>query len=215
MPSRVEVIMRAAALVLFVGLSLDPVHADNPGEDEVAKWGGPELARLEMLVGRWRVTEIHFDAKGEKLATVKGIETTEWILDRHAVRREYNTGPDAAMYRAVGILTWNAAASVYEGIWFDNRSTTGPTRTQGEWRDRDSTMTFTVESLAADGSPVRYEVVEQFVEDKQRIATTYLLDGTRPVKLLEVKYERAPACPSRMRVVDELHRPRKDKRKDD
>ncbi len=215
MSRHVKAVICSIILAALVGFSAKPVHAEDPDEQEVMRWGGREFARLEMFVGHWRVTETHFDAKGEARATVKGAEKIEWMLDHHAIRREYNTGPDAAMFRAFGILTWNAATGMYEGVWFDNCSTNGPTQTKGEWRDNDSTMTFTVEARSADGSPVHYKVVERFIEDKQRVATTYSIHGSELVKWLEVKYERAPACPSRLRVVDELHRPRREERKDD
>jgi hypothetical protein len=76
-------------------------------------------------------------------------------------------------------------------------------------------MTFTVEARNTDGSPVQYKVVDQFIEDKQRVATTYSVDGSELTKRLEVRYERAPACPSRLRTLDELHHPRREKRRDD
>lgn len=204
MSSHTAVIGRIVTLAVLIGLNVQPSHAANrggQGTEEVE----PEFARLEKLVGRWKVTESHFDSKGEKVAIVKGTEIIEWILDHHAIRREYNSGPDAAMFRAFGILTWNAATDAYEGVWFDNRSTNGPTRTRGQWSDGDNTLTFTVESLDSNGSPLRFELVERYIEDTQRIATTYSLEGDKRIKRLEVNYERGPACPGRIRMVDELH----------
>ena len=207
-------------LPILTGIALQHVeagqqatpHRRQPAAQDAAKVAGPELARLEMFVGRWKVTETHLDAQGKIVATVKGTEKIEWILDHHTIRREYTTAAGADAFRAIGLLTWNTAESVYEGVWFDNRSTRGPITVKGEWHDENGTMEFTLQSLAPDGSPLRYKVVERFTEEKKRLATTYLVDGGELVKRLEVKYERAVACPSRLRVVDEVHRrPRKER----
>ena len=72
-----------------------------------------------------------------------------------------------------------------------------------------------MDSLDPDGAPLRYELVERFVEDRQRIATTYALEDHRRVKRLEVNYERTVPCPGRIRTVDELSRPREPIEKDD
>jgi hypothetical protein len=207
-------------LTIMTGIALQHVEAGQqatsqgpePAAQDAAKVAGPELARLEMFVGRWKVTETHLDAEGRIVATVKGTEKTEWILDHHAIRREYTTAAGVTAFRAIGLLTWNTAERAYEGVWFDNRSTRGPVTVRGKWQDENGTIEFTLQSTAPDGSPLRYKVVERFTEDKTRLATTFLVDGAEFVKRLEVKYERAAACPSRLRVVDEVHRrPRKER----
>ena len=223
MSTHVQIGISTLVLTVMTGIVLQhaeaaqqaTTHRRKPAAQEAAKVAGPELARLEMLVGRWKVTETHLDAQGKVVATVKGTEKIEWILDHHAIRREYTTVAGATAYHAIGLLTWNTAERAYEGVWFDNRSTRGPIAVKGEWQDENGTMEFILQSLAPDGSPVRYQVVERFTEDKERLATTYLVDGAELVKRLEVKSERTVACPSRLRVVDEVHsRPRKEREDD-
>ena len=68
----------------------------------------PQLARLAAFVGPWAVTETHFDVRGDVVATVKGTEEITWVLDRHAIRRVYQSRAEASHYRAIGMLTWNA-----------------------------------------------------------------------------------------------------------
>ena len=185
------------------------------GSTAVASTGGnrsgggniiPHLARLKMYVAEWRVMEHHFNARGEETSTVKGTETTVWILGKRAIQRTYVSGNDSPYFRAIGTLTWNGVEKKYHGVWFDNASTTGPTVAKGEWHEGDRTMIYTLDSLAEDGSTLRHKVVERFFDDDRRIATTYLIKGAELVKRLEVEYKRTIPCPGRrMRVLDEIN----------
>lgn len=161
----------------------------------------PELARLEMFIGPWRVTETHFSRRGEVVATAKGTEEITWILDRCAIRRVYQSDSGTNVYRAIGTLTFNDIEGKYQGVWFDNASRGGPTTVKGEWDEGTLTMVFTLESLATDGSVVRHKVVERFVDEKRRVATTYLLKGTEIIKRTEVQYQRAIPCPAGVRRI--------------
>ena len=161
----------------------------------------PEVARLEMLYGVWRVTERHFNAKGKTVAIVKGAEKIEWLLDRRAIRRDYSTTTDTMVFRAFGILTWNDAEKKYNGVWFDNVSTVGPATVEGVWDEKNRTMTFNVQSLAQNGSTMRHKVVERFEDGEKRVATTYLVDGKKMIKRMEVQYKRARSCPGRIRTI--------------
>ena len=161
----------------------------------------PELARLEMFIGPWRVTETHFNRRGEVVATVKGTEEITWILDHCAIRRAYQSDSDTEVYRAIGTLTFNDIEGKYQGVWFDNASRGGPTTVRGEWDEKALTMVFTLESLGTDGSVVRHKVVERFVDEKRRVATTYLLKGAEIIKRTEVQYERAIPCPAGVRRI--------------
>jgi hypothetical protein len=169
--------------------------------DKPFEYVSPEVARLEMFVGAWSVTERHFNAQGELAATVNGSEEIAWQLDRRSIRRTYTTGTGTTVYRAVGMLTWNDVEKKYHGVWFDNVSTAGPSTTKGNWDEETRTMTFTVESLNRDGSMTRYKVVEQLQGEDHRTATTYLLDGKKTVKRMEVEYKRAVRCPARIRPI--------------
>ena len=51
------------------------------------EYPSPKIAHLELFIGPWHVSEEHFNARGEVVATVKGTEEITWILDRHAIRR--------------------------------------------------------------------------------------------------------------------------------
>ncbi len=161
----------------------------------------PELARLEMFIGPWRVIEEHFNRRGDVVATVKGTEEITWILDHCAIRRMYLSDSDAKVYRAIGTLTWNEVEGKYQGVWFDNASKGGPTTAEGVWDEGTRTMVFTLESLATDGSVVKHKVVERFVDEKRRVATTYLLKDAEIVKRTEVQYERAIPCPAHLRPI--------------
>lgn len=161
----------------------------------------PQLATLELFLGPWRVTEDHFDAKGEVVATVRGTEEVAWILDRHAIRRVYTTTTTSTVFRAIGTLTFSDAEDAYRGVWFDNVSTSGPSLVKGEWDAKAKTMVFTVEKRGKDGKVSRYRVVDRFTDEKRRVVTTYLIDGTNTVKLLEVRYRRAIPCPDKLRGI--------------
>ena len=176
------------------------------------EFANPQLASLDLYVGTWDVAEEHYDARGHVVATVQGAEEITWILDQHAIRRTYTTSTESRVFRAIGTLTWNKATQQYRGVWFDNVSTTGPTRVTGAWSPDTLTMVFTLESLADDGSTVRYKVVERFLDEERRLATTYLLKGSEVVKRLEVHYKRTIPCPDRLRIVfDELLEPEEKK----
>jgi len=156
----------------------------------------PEVARLDMFIGAWNVTETHFNPQGDKVASVKGTEEMVWILDHRVIRRTYITSTETSVFRATGTLTWNAVEKVYHGVWFDNVSTSGPMVAKGTWDEDTRTMLFTLESSGPGGATVRHKVVEQLVDSDNRVATTYLLQGSALVKRLEVQYKRAIPCPA-------------------
>lgn len=195
--------MRSALLFALVtfGLSVIAGERDSPpprGGSPVATAGvpvSPELAQLEMYVGPWNLTEHHFNSRGEEIASVKGTEVIIWVLDHRAIRRTYTTANESTRYQAVGTITWNAAEKKYHGVWFDNASTNGPTTARGDWDQKEKMLVFTLESQAADGSKVQHKVVEQFLSDERRVATTYLIVGKDVTKRMEVHYQRATPCP--------------------
>ena len=173
-----------------------PTGKTSPAQPEKpAEFASPELARLDVFIGPWSVTENHFNPRGEMIATAKGTEDITWILDHRAIRRAYSTATDATIFKANGSLTWNDAEKKYHGVWFDNVSTGGPTTVRGTWDDETRTMLFFVESSGREGVTVRYRVVERFTDPQTRVATTYLIDGDNLVKRMEVEYKRATPCP--------------------
>ncbi len=173
-----------------------PSRAEKPVE-----FASPELARLDLFIGPWSVTESHFNPRGELIATAKGTEEITWILDHRAIRRAYSTAPGATIFKANGTLTWNDAEKKYHGVWFDNVSTAGPTTATGTWDDETHTMLFHVESSGREGATVRYRVVEKFPDPQTRMATTYLIDGSNLVKRMEVEYKRATPCPAKALTI--------------
>ncbi len=194
-------------VLLFVVAALPAVGQNEPGAapsknspsraEKPVEFASPELARLDLFIGPWSVTESHFNPRGELIATVKGTEEITWILDHRAIRRVYSTATDTAVFKANGTLTWNDAEKKYHGVWFDNVSTAGPTLAKGTWDDETRTMLFYVELSGRDGAAVRYRVVEKFTDPQTRMATTYLIEGSNLVKRMEVEYKRATPCPAR------------------
>ena len=170
--------------------------SSNRVQSEQVEFSSPELARLDQFIGPWRVTETHYNSQGKPIATVQGTEEISWILEHHAIRRSYRTKTETTAYQAIGTLTYNEVDRKYRGIWFDDVSTTGPATVTGKWNEETRTFEFTIESLAKDGSPVKYEVYERFTDEKTRRATTYLLKGDQVTKRLEVQYTRYVPCPS-------------------
>lgn len=165
------------------------------------EFASSELATLDLFVGSWRVIENHFNTRGERVATVKGSEEIAWVLDHRAIQRTYTTTASAGVFRAIGLLTWNESGKKFQGTWFDNSSTTGPTTMHGEWLPESRTMEFTVESRDKGGSTVQYKVVERLLGLERRVATTYLVQGGKVIKRMEVEYERTIPCPDRIRVI--------------
>lgn len=177
-----------------------PPKVSPPTEANV-EFAGPELERLDLFVGAWSVVESHFDPRGEVVATTKGTEEIVWVLDHRAIRRTYTTSGGTSTFRALGLLTWNAMEKKYQGTWYDNVSTLGPTGVKGEWVQDTKTLTLEIESLGSDGKPVRHRVVEKFEGLEKRTATTYRVDGTNLIKRLEVVYQRTTPCPARLRTI--------------
>jgi len=195
------------AALLVAARSAEPpskkgVEDTKPARDsKQVDFASPELAKLDVFVGPWNVTENHINAKGEVAATAKGTEEIAWTLDNHVLRRMYITGEETGpLFRASGMLTWNEAEKKYCGVWFDNVSTAGPTVLKGTWEDETRTMVFNAEAMTREGKPMRYKVVERFIDDETRVATTYRLGG-EVVKVLEVRYQRATPCPSKLMLV--------------
>jgi len=164
----------------------------------------PEIQRLTMYVGPWRVTERHFNASGDVVATVKGTEEITWLLDRRAIQRAYNTVSDTASYKALGTLTYNTASKRYEGVWFDNMSTFGPVTVTADWDDDARTMTYTLEARGPGGDTKTYKRIEEFPDEpypERRTAATFEVKGTTVTKLFEVQYVRSKPCPSKLQRV--------------
>lgn len=188
---------RSVALVGTVtlcGLWLAPALADN---NDSVKYANPQLARLEDFVGTWKVTEQHFNERGDEVASASGTEEVIWILDRHALKRSYQTSTTKTSYSAVGTFTWNEPDGAYTGVWFDNFSTSGPTTARGEWDEEQSAFVFILEAKARDGTSLRHKVIERFEDERTRVATTYVLKGDEAIKRLEVRYARTSPCPAR------------------
>ncbi len=196
------------ALLIAIVAAVPGHAAQEPGEDDAGlrtatgvEVDFAELIPLDLFVGPWRVMENHFNARGEVIATVRGNEEISWVLDRRAIRRIYTTSTETSVFRAIGMLTWNAVEKMYHGVWFDNRAKTGPVTMKGEWFPESNTMEFSVETRGEDGSAIRYKVVERFVDEKRRVATTFLTTGGTVVKRMEVEYRRLIPCPDKIRAI--------------
>ena len=190
-----------AVAAVVVVLSAAGVRLQAEPDAARIEFPNAQLAELDRLYGGWHVVETHFDARGEVLTTAKATEEIAWILDNHALRRTYTQKTEKSIYEAVGTITWNDALKQYRGVWFDNQSTGGPTVVTGEWLPDSGTFVFTLESVGAGGKPVRHHVVERFIDDEQRAATTYRItdDGVR--KIMEAHFTRAVPCPDRLRII--------------
>ena len=200
---RVKVALLIAIVAAVPGHAAQEPTGDDAGLRTATgvKVDFAELIPLDLFVGPWRVVENHFNARGEVIATVRGNEEISWVLDRRAIRRIYTTSTESSVFRAIGMLTWNAAEKMYHGVWFDNRAKTGPVTMKGEWFPESNTMEFTVETRGEDGSAIRYKVVERFVDEKRRVATTFLTTGGTVVKRMEVEYRRSIPCPDKIRAI--------------
>ena len=160
-----------------------------------------ELEVVELWVGTWNIEETHFDVKGQIVATLKGTEEIGWKLNHHAVERAYTTRRPSDVFRAVGWLTWSEPQKSYVGVWINNAGLGGLVTQKGSWDAATRTMTFDVEASAADGRPERFKVVERFADEKTREATTFRIDPSGAVKMLEVRYTRSTPCPARVRII--------------
>jgi len=190
-----------ATAALSLAAQPQPASQDPPPSNPNApEFASPELERLEIFVGAWRVSETHFNPRGEIVAQARGMEEIGWTLDYHWIRRAYSSSGGATSYRATGMLGWNAAEKKYVGHWYDNVSTLGPTNVKGDWNQETKTMILEVGSTDADGKPIHHRVVEKFDGAEQRTATTYLADGANLVKRLEVVYQRTMPCPDKIRT---------------
>lgn len=173
----------------------------KPTEDST--FVNPQTARLAKYIGTWRITEKHFSSNGQTIATRSGTEEVTWILNRRAIQRTYTTATstEGSSFQAIGILAWNAAIKKYDGVWFNDTSTLGPTIVKGDWPDSSDTMNMQLEALAPGGASIELKAVEQHVDDDHRINTTYTIDGDQVVKRLEVVYQRVAPCPDKLRLI--------------
>ena len=163
-----------------------------------------EMAVFEWYVGSWKVKEHHFLPDGREVE-VEGQEDVSWIVDKRAVQRQYESGPVTHAYRALGQLTWDEKERAFVGTWYDNAGFDGPSRVTGTWNEEERTFTFALQAEGPAGSPRSYKVVDTFKNDHLRLATTYLVEGSKETKQLEVHYKRRLPCPGdRMRMIDEL-----------
>ncbi len=201
-PFQPPIFGRGRAFVpILIGLCAAAPTLAVAGNEEAGEYVNAQTARLERLVGPWMLTEKHLDAKGEVVAKVTGNEDIIWVLDEHAIRRAYTSGEKKSQYSAMGLLTWNDVEQEYQGVWLDNASTSGPRNVKGQWDSETQSFVFNLEVLNADGSETHYSIVEQFIDQNQRVATTYRLTGSSKTKVIEVLYKRSRPCPGRIRIV--------------
>ncbi len=211
---RDRIAITMAVAVLALSATTDRLRADGPESDKPAavkpfEYVSPEIERLSLFVGPWRVTERHFNTKGDVIATVKGTEEITWLLDRRAIQRAYSTVSDTAAFKALGTLTYNAALKRYEGVWFDNMSTSGAVNVKADWDPAARTMTYTLEARGVGGAVKTYKRIEEFPNEERpdderperRTATTFEVVGEKVIRLLEVQYTRATPCPSKIQRV--------------
>ena len=161
-----------------------------------------ELAVLDRFAGPWSVRETHYNARGDTIGSAKGAEETGWMLDRKVLHRTYTTGEEGSPFRALGMITWNPVSKRYEGTWFDNTGACGPTTISGTWDESSKTMTFTLSSAAPDGKTVEHKVIDRFLDDEHRIATTFKVEGSRIEKVIEVQFSRTIPCPAKIGIID-------------
>ena len=189
------------------GQSVAKQDASAPLKNSTQKPNAPasaEFAVLDRFAGPWEVSETHFNALGDTVGSAKGTEEGAWVLDGRALQRTYTTGVQGNLFRAVGMIAWDAAEKQFEGAWFDNASTNGPTALTGNWDEAAKTMTFTLTSTGADGKPVQHKVIDQFLDDEHRVATTYkVLGGNQVEKIIEVQFKRARPCPANIGMIRE------------
>lgn len=186
------------------GPSREKESSREPGRKQVREPLQPELAVLELFAGPWNVKESHLNSRGEIIATAKGIEEGAWVLDRKVLQRTYITGEEGNLFRAIGLVAWNSDQKRYEGAWFDNVRSGGPTSFIGTWDEPSRTMTYTLSSSGADGKVLQHKVVDKFLDGEHRIATTFKVDGSLVEKVLEVQYSRAEPCPPNVGIVPEF-----------
>lgn len=192
-------------ILLSIGLICASSHTLNAqSTDEKQELISAEYQPLELYIGAWTVRENHFDVQGKVIATVKGTEENRWILDKHAVQRTYTTSSDTKVYRAVGTFTWMATTKKYHGVWFDNASIAGPNTVEGDWTADTKTFVYTMTAVK-NTSNVKYKIVEKFVDEKNRIATTYEVHGSIVTKRLEVHYTRSTPCPDKLRYIYDVN----------
>lgn len=155
---------------------------------------------IEFYVGVWKVKEVHFNNYGNVIATVDGTEENRWILNKHAVQRIYITSSGESVFRAIGTITWNKNEQKYQGVWFDNRSTTGPSFFKGEWTPKTRTFVYQLRTDTKNNQTT-HKIVEQFIDEETRLATTFEITDGSVVKRLEVHYKRAVPCPAKIRRI--------------
>ena len=185
---RAVIISIVCAVLLLSGFALWEVARANQeqtqkkqrdSKEKTGEFASLELAVLDRFAGPWNVSEVHYNSRGDVVGSAKGIEEGAWVLDRRSLRRTYTSGEEGNLFRAIGMITWDAAEKQYEGTWFDNASTSGPTALTGVWDEASKTMTFTLTSTAPDGKPVQHKVIDRFLDAEHRIATTYKVIGNQ------------------------------------
>lgn len=191
----VAVVGSLGLLVPLPAASAQEPATQPPTQDEVRS-PIEQLNVFADLIGVWNVVERHLDDQGREVAAAKGTEEILWELDQRVLRRIYTTSTDWRSYRAIGFLTWNKAAARYEGAWFDNNTTNGPTLVTAVWDAAQKLMTYTLRTMADDGTAVTLRVEDRMLSDEHRRATTYLIQGEKSTKRLEVDYKRPPPCPA-------------------
>ncbi len=155
---------------------------------------GPMWDLLDQFAGVWTVTEHHYDALGQVIATVEGTEEVVWILDGHAIERSYTTKTDDKTYKAIGTFVWNDATQTFEGVWFDNRAGGGATISKGSWNEDRRMIHYKLETEGGSGKSTRYEVLDRITSKDTHVATTYVVSGAKRLKRLVVNYKRNEPC---------------------
>jgi Protein of unknown function (DUF1579) len=148
---------------------------------------GPEHAKLEPLVGKWKSTCKFWMDPSQPPVETEGTIERRWILGKRFLEEKIEgTNFDGQPgFEALGVIGYDNAKKKYTSSWFCSMGT--GTCTGFGTSDAPDTFTFQTEAYC----PMMKKTIKgreelRFKSDDKTIAESYILDNGREVKIMEI-----------------------------
>lgn len=158
-------------LVVNIGLlgllvSLLSLHDPAAVAQEAGNEPGPELRRMQPLVGSWSIeTKFHVIPSSPNEGSGKGHITFRWTLNAFFLSCDYHSVSDRGPYSGHCMFTYDEPDGVYRYWWFDSRG--GGQEFAGHWNEGAKSFVLTSEGLDHEGTKVKKRLTYRLVNASQ------------------------------------------------
>ena len=152
-------------LVGLLGLLLS-VHDPAAVAQQPSGQPGPELRRMQPLVGSWSIeSKYHVIPSSTQEGGGKGYITFRWTLNGFFLSCDYHSVSDRGPYSGHCMFTYDDPNGKYRYWWFDSRG--GGQEFAGHWDEAAKSFVLTSDGVDHDGTKVKKRLTYRLVNNNQ------------------------------------------------